>query len=243
MPDETKQTDQTDDTQTDQTDDTDTSDKTEDTEQNGTTLGGKTEEGGDKSDDKSGDDEGKSKSSEEGDEAGKDGDEGGAPDEYEDFEMPEGFEKVDETFLAAGKEAFKDLNLSQEQAQKLVTMYAENLKSSVEQQASQWRETLQEWVQTAEADEEIGGDEYKENLGIALAVMDEKAGFATPELREAMNTYGFGSHPEVIRFVTRVGKVLDKNGLLPKEDRSIGGRPTATKEGDKASRMYPSMKN
>jgi len=191
---------------------------------------------------KPGDEEGKSKSDEKSDEARKDGEPDGAPDEYEDFELPDGFEGVNADLLAAGAEAFKELNLSQEQSQKLVTLYAENLKSSVEQQASQWRDTLQEWGQTTEADKEIGGDEYQANVTVALAVMDEKAGFATPELREAMNTYGFGSHPEVVRFVTRIGKVLDKNGLLPKEDRTIGGRPSASKEGDKASRMYPSMK-
>ncbi|HET9131900.1 MAG TPA: hypothetical protein VFO86_13180, partial [Terriglobia bacterium] len=49
----------------------------------------------------------------------------GAPEKYADFTLPEGF-KFDDKTLEAATAVFKDLNLSQEGAQKLVDLYAAN---------------------------------------------------------------------------------------------------------------------
>src|SRR5882762_10933205 len=50
----------------------------------------------------------------------------GAPEKYEDFKLPDGY-KMDETASKEVTAMFKELNLSQDQAQKLVDYYGANL--------------------------------------------------------------------------------------------------------------------
>lgn len=221
-----------------------TSGETKSTTNDDSVLGGGTPKDDKGSEGEKSKDEGSKASEDEGAKgAGKEGDDPeGAPDEYEKFEMPEGFEgEVDEAFLEAGTEVFKELNLTQEQAQKLVGLYAEKVQEQSEAVATRWQETRESWVTSAKEDEEIGGDNWDDTLAVAGAVMSDEAGFATPELRELMNQYGIGDNPEVIKFVTRVGKTMDKAGLLPKQDQAVPGRPNAPRA-DRATRMYPSMK-
>jgi len=127
----------------------------------------------------------------------------GAPDEYTDFTMPDGVQ-IDQTLLDGFKPIAKELNLSQEQAQKLVDYYQSGIYA---QRMEQWAETQKGWVDSAKADKEYGGQAFQENMGYASAAMDK---FGTPELKQYMDEYGAGNHPEVIRFIVRVGKATSE---------------------------------
>ena len=136
----------------------------------------------------------------------------GAPETYEAFTVPEGT-----TLDAAAVEAFtteaRELNLTQDQAQKLVDLHA--------QQAQGWLQGLYDaharqradWVAAAKADSEIGGTDHTDKVAVAK---DALARFGTPELSQALEESGLGSHPEVVRFFHRVGKaVADDAVVLP----------------------------
>lgn len=127
----------------------------------------------------------------------------GAPDQYADFTLPEGVQ-IDKGLVEGFKPIAKELNLTQDQAQKLVDYYNSGVHA---QRMEQWAETQKSWVESAKADKEYGGQAFQENMGYASAAMDK---FGTPELKQYMDEYGAGNHPEVIRFIVRVGKATSE---------------------------------
>jgi hypothetical protein len=136
----------------------------------------------------------------------------GAPEKYEDFKMPEGVE-VDTALVESITPIFKDLNLNQDQAQKIIDYYSkEVLPRQSEQINQQWDKIRADWETQAKADKEYGGEKFEENFHYAKKAMDQ---FATPELRSAMDQYGFGNHPEVIRLMVRIGKQMSEDPNLP----------------------------
>lgn len=148
----------------------------------------------------------------------------GAPEKYEAFKMPEGV-TLDEELVGELGKAAKELNLSQEQAQKVADLGAKQaakLKTTLEATIAKART---EWADAARADKEIGGDKFNENLGFAKKAMDQ---FATPEMRAILNQSGLGNHPEMIRCFHRVGKAMaeDKfvSGAAPGADKDIADR-------------------
>ena len=149
------------------------------------------------------------------------------PVEYE-FEFPEGTE-VDEELLGKFKGIAEGLKLSKEGAQELLNLQLE----AQNQQLEQWQTTLKEWRDTAEADKEVGGKNFKENVGTARKALNE---FGTPELREALDVYGMGNHPEFIRFLYRVGKQMSEDTI------AVGGNPKGEAK-DLARSLYPTMAN
>ena len=123
-----------------------------------------------------------------------------APETYE-FKAPEG-KAFDAEIIAEYSDVAKELNLSQENAQKLLDRLAPKL---AERQTQQLEAVRTEWAEAATADKEFGGERLKENLAIAKTALDK---FGTPELRTLLNQSGLGNNPEVIRFMFRAGKAI-----------------------------------
>lgn len=146
----------------------------------------------------------------------------GAPESYE-FKAPEGVQ-FDDTVIGAFSEVAKELNLPQDQAQKVLDKVAPVIAA---RQAEQFQAARTEWAETAKADKEFGGEKLAENLGVAKKALDA---FATPELRTLLDQSGLGNHPEVIRMFYRAGKAIS-------EDRFVSGQGGKTAQGD-ARRLY-----
>lgn len=138
----------------------------------------------------------------------------GAPEKYE-FKAHEGYE-FDSSVINAYSEVAKELNLSQDAAQKVLDKMAPALQA---RQAEQINSIRDEWVSLAKSDKEFGGEKMSENLGVARKALDA---FGSPELRTLLNESGLGNHPEVIRLFYRAGKAIS-------EDRFVGGSPAAGK--------------
>lgn len=142
------------------------------------------------------------------------------PEEYEAFVMPDGHE-ADVAIVDEFKPVFKKLGLSQEKAQALINLYHEKIMpKNLERATAQWDAIRDGWGEQAKTDKEFGGEKFEENFSFAKKAMDH---FATPELRSAMNEYGFGNHPEVIRLMVRIGKQMS-------EDQTLPGQSAAGKE-------------
>lgn len=135
--------------------------------------------------------------------------EGGA---YEDFTLPDG--AIADTEL---KDMFQplaaELGLSQAGAQKLV-----DFKAKMDQHGIKiWRDHLTALQTASKADEEIGGAKYNESVQLGRSAI---AKFGTPALRTVLNNYGVGAHPEMIRFMAKVGRAM---GETPTITEGAGG--------------------
>jgi len=134
----------------------------------------------------------------------------GAPEAYEAFKLPEGV-VADQAALDAFVPVAKELNLTQEQAQKLVDLQAAQVARAAADQSKAWADMNDKWVSDAKADKEIGGEKFDENVGVGRKAIEA---LGTPELRDALAATGAGNHPEFIRFCVRVGKAISEDKIV-----------------------------
>lgn len=132
-----------------------------------------------------------------------------APETYE-FANPEGLpegtevgSKIHEVYA----EASRELDLPQDKAQGLFSKTMGALHEHIT--AEQARQN-DEWIAATRADPEIGGAKLDENIGIAKKAMKE---FGSEALGELFNG-DIGNHPEITRFLVKVGKALSEDGFV-----------------------------
>ncbi len=150
-----------------------------------------------------------------------------APEQYTDFTVPEGYTMAGELGTEF-KSLAKELNLTQEQAQRIVDL---DVKRAQAQTESLYR-TSAEWQASAKTDKEFGGANLEQNVAIAKKAMDA---FGTPELRKLLNDSGLGNHPEVIRVFYRAGKAISEDRFVP------GGTGDPKGPRDSAKALYPNQ--
>lgn len=150
----------------------------------------------------------------------------GAPEVYADFTAPEGVE-LDKDLLAEFTPLAKELNLTQENAQKFVDLAA---KIVTKQFAAMEAQHLQ-WAEDAKADTEIGGDKLAANLALGKKVIDYAGGAA---LRTVLNDTGLGNHPALIKAFAKLGNLIS-------DDTIERGKSGAADSGDPLAKLYPSM--
>lgn len=141
------------------------------------------------------------------------------PIEYGEFTLPEG-QELDSELLEQFVPLFKEAKLPQEAAQKLVEQYASVLPSIAEKVQAQVLEQVQtefkqkneQFLESTRKDPEIGGIKLTESTAYCGRAID--AFCSTPQeaqaFKAAMNEMGMGNHPEVVRFLTRVGKSVSE---------------------------------
>jgi hypothetical protein len=142
-----------------------------------------------------------------------------APEAYE-FKAPEG-RVFDSEVMASYSQVAKELNLSQESAQRLLDAVGPKM---AERQMAMIEATRNGWADNSKSDREFGGEKLSENLGVAKKALDA---FGTAELRTLLNETGLGNHPELIRFMFRAGKAIS-------EDRMVTGAATQAKAGPRS---------
>lgn len=147
-----------------------------------------------------------------------------APEKYTDFNMAEGT-TLDAEVMGEFQGVAKELNLSQDQAQRLVDLANKMSLKQNSQLATTVEKAKGEWAEAAKADKEFGGDVFDQNLSVAKKAIDA---FATPELKTLLNESGLGNHPEIIRHFFRVGKAISEDGHIT----GSKGHPAATGDRD-----------
>lgn len=144
------------------------------------------------------------------------------PGEYK-FKLPEG-EKVDQVRLAEVSGVFKQLKLTQEQAQGLMDY---NLKLSKEGQDANlkaFEDSRNAWME--ETRKELGA-EAQTRMAFAAKARDA---FGSKELIQLLVDSGLEKNIHVIKYFERVGKAIS-------EDSLVEGKPT---KGNDLSRLSPS---
>jgi hypothetical protein len=143
--------------------------------------------------------------------------------------MPEGVE-VDQELLDAIGPDFKDLGLTNGQAQKLADKFTEIMSGRMTKQAETWGNTIQKWADDAKADKEIGGDKWDGTVKSAMRAINT---LGTPALKEYLQASGGGNHPELIRVFAKVG------GLIKEDSPPSDGPGGHGKPADPAHVLFP----
>ncbi len=150
----------------------------------------------------------------------------GAPETYEAFTAPEGVE-LPTSVLEAFQGTAKKFNLSQTQAQELLNDMAPVIaKQNSEAINSLQKKAVAQWLTETKADPEFGGENLAANLAIAHRAMAKEV--ATPALRKLLDDSGLGNHPEVIRWMFRVGKYMAPDAKHLTGADKTGGEKTVS---------------
>lgn len=140
------------------------------------------------------------------------------PEKYE-FKVPEGM-TIDAGLVEKVTPVFKEIGLSQEQAQKMVDAYAPYVKSQMESQqkalSDGYKKIVDDWK--VETQKELGADS-KAKLAIAAKAINR---FGTPKLREVLNETGLGNHKEVVNLLIKVGTLLGEDHFVEPNKQGTG---------------------
>lgn len=140
------------------------------------------------------------KTADEGGEGKEEEPESKAPSEYADFDIPKGI-PIDSETLDKAKEVFKKLDLTQEQAQELVSLQAEQAKAQldfVEQQTQEWLAEVK------------SNPDHKTMVANAKFVLKE---FGNDETIKYIVESPIGNNPGVIKFLAAIGRKLNDLGI------------------------------
>lgn len=166
----------------------------------------------------------------------------GAPEKYEDFKAPEGFE-IDKATLDKATPMFKEMGLSQEHAQKLVDLYAEISKDAAEAPYKAWEELNKSWQDQVKADPEIGPKldaEVKPTIAKALATLPPQT---VSEFKAAMDLTGAGNHPAFIKAFYSLAKMVTEGGHVSGKGPSEHGQNEKghSERPNAANAMWPKL--
>lgn len=156
------------------------------------------------------------------------------PETYE-LAAPEGM-TLDPESVALATPVFKELKLNNEQANKLIPVaaaFAQRIQDQANSQIlAQVQADRKAWLDTAQADPEMGGAKFPETIATAAKALD---GLGFPKghaFRNLLDESGLGNHPEMIRAWAKVGKAIGEDGF---ERGNAAHQPKL----DKAQVLYP----
>ena len=157
-----------------------------------------------------------------------------APIEYTDFNLPEGMQ-LDKDAMADFMPFAQKHKLSQEDAQAHVDIFAKGAERAVKANAKAWVDLKSGWNAEAKADKEIGGEHYDDSIRLSKVFIKAWTKHTGNEkFAEALNTTGFGDHPEFIRLLKWAGDIVDQDDY--QFGGSTGGAPRT-----QAEIMYPNQ--
>lgn len=136
---------------------------------------------------------------------------------------------MDQAVLTKFEGIARELDMSQDQAKKLVDTVAPEIQAA---QKARHEALVNGWAESAKSDPEFGGEKLEANLAIAKGAMTK---VASPELVKLLNETGLGNNPEMIRLFYRLGAKVNPAAFVP----SGQGKNQPTNPGAK---LYPDMK-
>lgn len=166
----------------------------------------------------------------------------GAPESYADFKAPEGYE-LDKAALEQAIPIFKELNLNQDQAQKLVDQYAKLSAEAADAPVKFYADMQKEWREEASS---RFGKAIEPGGAIVTEFAQAIDGFLPPTLaknfRAALDFTGIGNHPDFIEGFRVFAKALSTGTHVsgkspsPEGQKAPGNAPPSI-----ASAMYPHL--
>ena len=123
-------------------------------------------------------------------------------DDYDAAQAIEG--DVDAESFGRFNELAKGLKLTKTQADELAKSMHTELAQSMQRQHVA---TLKQWEESTISDGEIGGDKLNESVRYANSAIKK---YGTPELETILKSTPLGSHPEIIRMLSKVGQSISE---------------------------------
>ena len=160
------------------------------------------------------------------------------PVEYEKFTIPEGLgielaydEKAFGEFAAIASE----LKLSQDQAQKIVNMYAQRQAAYAQEEQNKFDQMLMDWKGKIEKHHEFGGANLEKSISSVGRFIKI---FGSPELVKVLNDTGLGNNPDIFAAFVKAGRAISEDSR-PNTANSLNVRDMS--DGGRARRLYPGM--
>jgi hypothetical protein len=144
------------------------------------------------------------------------------------FTLPDGIE-LDKDLAEFASPKLKEAGVTRDQANKLAAIISEARTNETKKAFEAWDATQTKWQGDVKADKEIGGDKFDASIAAASKAINK---FGTPELKEYLKASGGGNHPELIRFISRVGNAFS-------DDKPIGSGNAASESKTLANVLYP----
>lgn len=147
----------------------------------------------------------------------------GAPEAYSDWKMPEGYE-IDTEAKTEADTIFKELNLTQDQGQKLIDMYAKYSKASAEESAKVYNEYRDSQRAAVKADPEIGGklDQVKTTVARAINELGDPA--LAKQFRQDMDYTGAGDTLSFIKVFYKLAQAVTEGQHVTGGGPSVAGQ-------------------
>lgn len=172
----------------------------------------------------------------------------GAPEAYTAFTAPEGY-TLDQATIDAATPIFKDLGLTQAQAQSLVDFHSKQMIDAAKAPAAAYEATRTTWKAEVDADPDIkaatldgktGLDAVKIGIAKTLnAIGDPKL---TADFKAAMDLTGAGDNPAFIKAMWKLSSLITEGkhvaGAAPSPH---GQKPPGTDKPSAAKAMYPNL--
>lgn len=167
------------------------------------------------------------------------------PEKYADFKAPEGT-AINKEAMEAALPVFKELGLTQEQAQKLVDVQLKREAELLKGGANGYATMREGWRKDVLADTSLsaGGKvkpEVLQTIGRAIdGINDPKL---AGEFRQVMDTTGVGDNPAFVRAFYKLaqqvteGRPVQGGGPSPKGQEAPNSKPASI-----ASALYPNLK-
>ncbi|ENW78220.1 hypothetical protein F909_03906 [Acinetobacter sp. ANC 3929] len=125
---------------------------------------------------------------------------------YTDFTMPEGFELNGDDSKVL-QELGQQFKMPQEAVQKIVDLGVQMQQRQVAEQ----QQMVRSWIDATRADAEYGGEKLQQSLLTAQKALTLPRG---DKISKLLVSSGLGNHPDVIGFMTEVGKLLQPDSIV-----------------------------
>ena len=162
----------------------------------------------------------------------------GAPETYEfNTKITDESAELDPEVVTAFGEVAKELDLPQDAAQKVLDKVAPVIKAK---QAKVLEQVKLDWANDSQADKEFGGENLAENLNVAKQALDA---FGSDSLKSLLHETGFGNHPEIIRFMFKVGSAISEDSYVGNSEGAMSQGADPKDFNSIANALYSNQQN
>lgn len=166
----------------------------------------------------------------------------GAPEAYE-FKAPEGF-VIDEDLVKEVTPIFKELNLTNEQAQKLIDFNARQAKEAFDAPFNKYQEIRQGWRDEISKDTALGNGEG--GLKPEVEAMMGRAIESLPQelqqpFRDALILTGAGDNPAFVRVWNHIAPMLAEGRPVRAGGPAATGQSPPGQAKTPAARLFPNL--
>ena len=148
--------------------------------------------------------------------------------------VPEGFDILDANSVDDLVSHAKKLGVDAEGAQAMLNYQSAAVLKVVDAHNEQWDNTMNEWVEQARTDKDIGGPKLEETLQNGRKALNT---FGNNGLASLIDNTGLGNNPEFLRFMDKVGRAINEDRI------KFGVQSNDAPQKTAAELMYPTMSN